>query len=130
MQFPLLVLSHIQDLTLGGSSTDEAAAASEALAATGEVVTRDVSIFELLLSGGWYIMLPLAIMSFIAIFIFSWRLTLVTLALTPARYHHSTAQHHHGSITAPSLFYHCTTTAPSLHHHPLPVSPRFTSPAR
>lgn len=70
MQFPLLVLSHIQDLTLGGSSTDEAAAASESLAAIGEVVTRDVSIFELLLSGGWYIMLPLAIMSFIAIFIF------------------------------------------------------------
>lgn len=70
MQFPLLVLAHIQDLTLGGSSTNEANPAPEALATTGEVVTRDVSIFELLLSGGWYIMLPLAIMSFIAIFIF------------------------------------------------------------
>ncbi|MGB0172173.1 MAG: MotA/TolQ/ExbB proton channel family protein, partial [Flavobacteriales bacterium] len=70
MQFPLLVLARIQDLTLGGTSTDGADTASEALTATGEVVTRDVSIFELLLSGGWYIMLPLAIMSFIAIFIF------------------------------------------------------------
>ena len=70
MQFPLLVLARIQDLTLGGSAAQEAEGASDALSATGEVVTRDVSIFELLLSGGWYIMLPLAIMSFIAIFIF------------------------------------------------------------
>ena len=70
MQFPLLVLASIQDLTLGGTSTEGTDTVSEALTATGEVVTRDVSIFELLLSGGWYIMLPLAIMSFIAIFIF------------------------------------------------------------
>ena len=70
MQFPLLVLARIQDLTLGGSAAQEAEGASDALSATGQVVTRDVSIFELLLSGGWYIMLPLAIMSFIAIFIF------------------------------------------------------------
>ncbi|MGB1572913.1 MAG: MotA/TolQ/ExbB proton channel family protein [Flavobacteriales bacterium] len=70
MQFPLLVLARIQDLTLGGSAAQEAEGASDVLSATGEVVTRDVSIFELLLSGGWYIMLPLAIMSFIAIFIF------------------------------------------------------------
>ena len=70
MNFPLLVLAHIQDLTLGGPAVQDTDGASEALAATGEVVTRDVSIFELLLSGGWYIMLPLAIMSFIAIFIF------------------------------------------------------------
>ena len=58
MQFPLLVLARIQDLTLGGSAAQEAEGASDALSATGEVVTRDVSIFELLLSGGWYIMLP------------------------------------------------------------------------
>ena len=70
MQFPLLVLARIQDLTLGGSTAQEAEGASDVLSATGEVVTRDVSIFELLLSGGWYIMLPLAVMSFIAIFIF------------------------------------------------------------
>ena len=70
MQFPLLVLARIQDLTLGGTTVTDAEGANDAMAATGEVVTRDVSIFELLLSGGWYIMLPLAIMSFIAIFIF------------------------------------------------------------
>ena len=57
MQFPLLVLARIQDLTLGGSAAQEAEGAYDVLSATGEVVTRDVSIFELLLSGGWYICL-------------------------------------------------------------------------
>ena len=44
MQFPLLVLARIQDLTLGGSAAQEAEGASDVLSATGEVVTRDVSI--------------------------------------------------------------------------------------
>lgn len=69
-QFPSLVLMHIQDLTLGGTTVQDAGSGTDAMAAAGEVVTRDVSIMELLISGGWYIMLPLAVMSFIAIFIF------------------------------------------------------------
>ena len=52
MQFPLLVLAHIQDLTLGGTTVSDSDSASDAMATAGEVVTRDVSIFELLLSGG------------------------------------------------------------------------------
>ena len=51
MQFLLFVFASIQDLTLGGTTvTDEAT--TDAVSASGEVVTRDVSIFELLLSGG------------------------------------------------------------------------------
>ena len=66
---PSFVLMRIQDLTLGGTTVQDPGAGADA-AAAGEVVTRDVSIMELLISGGWYIMLPLAIMSFIALFIF------------------------------------------------------------
>ena len=69
MQFPSLVLMRIQDLTLGGTTVQDPGTGAE-VAAAGEVVTRDVSIMELLISGGWYIMLPLAVMSFIALFIF------------------------------------------------------------
>ena len=67
---PSFVLMRIQDLTLGGTTVQDPGSAADAMASTGEVVTRDVSIMELLISGGWYIMLPLAVMSFIALFIF------------------------------------------------------------
>ena len=67
---PSFVLMRIQDLTLGGTTVQDTGSGADAMAASGEVVTRDVSIMELLISGGWYIMLPLAVMSFIALFIF------------------------------------------------------------
>lgn len=66
---PSFVLMRIQDLTLGGTTVEDPGGA-DAMTTAGEVVTRDVSIMELLISGGWYIMLPLAVMSFIALFIF------------------------------------------------------------
>jgi biopolymer transport protein ExbB len=55
-----------QTMTVGGA--DAVTEATEVGAA--EVATADFSIFDLLMSGGWYIMLPLALMSFFAIFIF------------------------------------------------------------
>ena len=67
---PSFVLMRIQDLTLGGTTVQDPGSAADAMRLAGEVVTRDVSIMELLISGGWYIMLPLAVMSFIALFIF------------------------------------------------------------
>ena len=49
---PSFVLMRIQDLTLGGTTVQDSGTGADAMAASGEVVTRDVSIMELLISGG------------------------------------------------------------------------------
>jgi biopolymer transport protein ExbB len=46
-----------------------------------EVTTQDVSILQLFMEGGWYIMLPLAILSVLAVYIFAERVLAIGKAL-------------------------------------------------
>jgi len=68
---PLTFLA--QSFTFSGDASPQDAVTQGADAvnsAADAVSTVDFSVFDLLMSGGWYIMLPLALMSFFAIFIF------------------------------------------------------------
>lgn len=64
-------------LLQGSLTTGEMAADSLAT----DITTKEISILELLMEGGWYIMIPLALLSLIAIYIFFERLFAISKAL-------------------------------------------------
>ena len=70
----MLISLLLQQLTTG-STTDST---PEAVQSTGEapaaVQSIEVSVLDLLIEGGWYIMLPLAVMSVVALYVFFERL--------------------------------------------------------
>ncbi len=72
-QFMNLLFVLLQGVNMGA----EAATDSLDTAAT----SIDISIFDLLMEGGWYIMIPLALLSIAAIYIFIERTLAVTKAL-------------------------------------------------
>ena len=61
--FPYLLM---QSLTLGAQPSAD----GDATIAADAIQEVEISIFQLLLEGGWYIMLPLAIMSILALYVF------------------------------------------------------------
>lgn len=67
----------LQNVNLGGESAQMAA---DSLA-TNEPREIEVSVLELLMQGGWYIMIPLAILSILAIYIFIERTLAINKAL-------------------------------------------------
>ncbi|MDG1262348.1 MAG: MotA/TolQ/ExbB proton channel family protein [Flavobacteriales bacterium] len=69
----LLLILQQQGVNMGGTAADSLA--------TGGGTSTDISIFDLLMEGGWYIMIPLALLSIAAIYIFIERTLAVNKAL-------------------------------------------------
>ena len=64
-------------LSVGGDTTN---IATDALVDGGVVGTKEINILEMIMNGGWYIMVPLAILSVIAVYIFFERYFAITKA--------------------------------------------------